>query len=518
MLKNMLNKIKSIKFILSICLIISLAGAIFATYYKVKYWGFSFTPRQTENIWNIETNISFMPNGENIKVSITAPIQNNNYKIIDDNVVAPNYVSKKDKKNNKIVLTAKAKEQRQNIYYRVLLLDHKKDAKTKEISPNKPKLIKPNFDQTELELSKTIISMAKEQNEKDLISSIIKLLNQNPVPSAVSGLIPFKISQEELATIITKIISVEKIASRSIKGVYLVESKRSILPDYMIETYRNDKRFLYNINTGKRSSAENFIILAKGNEAIIDIEGGEESSIQYSVLKSTTSTFDLAKDRAKLDNTSDWFEMSIFNLPFDNQSTIKWLSIFPLAILVIVVLRNIIGIKTMGTFTPMLISLSLVQTGFTVGMVAFIILISIGMLLRTLLSKLDLLLVPRISAIVIFVIIIMHIMTIIGYQMKLEIALATVFFPIIIIAWIIERASITWEEDGALNSTKEIISSLFAAALTYAIISNEYIRHISFAFYEFNIVILFIVMLIGTYTGYRLTELKRFSPLIKKSK
>ena len=96
-----------------------------------------------------------------------------------------------------------------------------------------------------------------------------------------------------------------------------------------------------------------------------------------------------------------------------------------------------------------------------------------------------------------------------------QIAASAVFFPIIITAWIIERASITWEEEGPRNAAKQIVNSLFVAIFTYAVVNSEYIRHIMFAFNEWNIVILFIVMLLGTYTGYRLTELKRFAPLIK---
>ena len=87
------------------------------------------------------------------------------------------------------------------------------------------------------------------------------------------------------------------------------------------------------------------------------------------------------------------------------------------------------------------------------------------------------------------------------------------FFPIIITAWIIERACITWEEEGVRNATKQIINTLFVAVITYFVISSSYIRHIMFAFNEWNLVILAIVMLLGTYTGYRLTELKRFAPL-----
>ena len=118
----------------------------------------------------------------------------------------------------------------------------------------------------------------------------------------------------------------------------------------------------------------------------------------------------------------------------------------------------------------------------------------------------------------IFVILIMQILTIVGYQFDFKIGLSAVFFPIIIMAWIIERASITWEEDGAMNACREVFYSLIVAIITYFIVSSEYIRHIMFAFDELNLVILFTVMLLGTYTGYRLTELTRFAPLVKDKK
>jgi len=139
----------------------------------------------------------------------------------------------------------------------------------------------------------------------------------------------------------------------------------------------------------------------------------------------------------------------------------------------------------------------------------------LGLIIRTTLSRLNLLLVPRISAVVIFVILIMQVLTVIGYRYDFGIMLSAAFFPIIITAWIIERASITWEEEGARNATKQIINTALVALFTYFIISNKYILYFMYAFNEWNLVILFIVMLLGTYTGYRIVELKRFAPLIK---
>lgn len=64
----------------------------------------------------------------------------------------------------------------------------------------------------------------------------------------------------------------------------------------------------------------------------------------------------MAGHRAELSHSKSWFDYSIYNLPLNEQNTLKWLMIFPLAILVVVLMRNVVGIQTMGTFTPMLIA------------------------------------------------------------------------------------------------------------------------------------------------------------------
>ena len=191
--------------------------------------------------------------------------------------------------------------------------------------------------------------------------------------------------------------------------------------------------------------------------------------------------------------------------------------IFPLGILLVVLMRNVVGIQTMGTFTPMLIAMSLIKTGFISGLLCYTLIITLGLILRSASTKLNLLFVPRISAVVIFVILIMQFLTVVGYNLDIQTAASAVFFPIIITAWIIERASITWEEEGWRNALKQILNTMAVGFITYIVLSSDYIRHIMFAFNEWNLVILFIVMLLGTYTGYRLTELKRFSPLIESA-
>ncbi len=511
----MLKKFASVRFTLSILLFLSIIFAAYSVFYKISYWGFNFTPKQNADIWTIEAHISFTPNGDPIKISLTTPRKSNEYKILEENVVANGYKVKKISGNtSKMVLTSPALTEPQDIYYRVMLFDNI-DTRGKTQAPQPKKPAQPIIDEQKLAVSQQILKLAAKV-DGDKVAQVIRFLNQVPLDPIVQSYLPVKKTQRDMVNTIRDLLAIKGVPTRTVRGFKLEENKKSLSPDLMLEAYIDNQWKVYNIETGAKGLPENFVVFQRGGDALIDVEGGDNSVIKFSVMKSVAASMSLASKRAKIAGNRSWYDYSVYNLPLAEQNTIKWLSIFPLAILVIVLMRNVIGLQTMGTFTPMLLAMALVKTGFWPGLLCFGIIVSGGLAIRFWLSRLNLLMVPRISAVVIVVIIIMQFLTIIGYQFKLNVALSAVFFPIIIMAWIIERASITWEEDGAKNACQEIINSMAVAIITYFIISNEYIRHIMFAFEELNLVILFIVMLLGTYTGYRLLELKRFKPLVKE--
>ena len=140
---------------------------------------------------------------------------------------------------------------------------------------------------------------------------------------------------------------------------------------------------------------------------------------------------------------------------------------------------------------------------------------SVGLWLRSLLSQLNMLLVARLGAVIIVVILLMAAMSILSWKLGITQALTVTLFPMIILAWTIERMSILWEEEGPKNVIKEGGGSLLVATLSYLLMSNPTVEQITFNFPELLFTILGIVLLIGQYTGYRLLELKRFYPMVK---
>ncbi len=511
----MIKKIFTVRKVLTYLLILASVFTAWSIYYKINFWGFSFKPNQKTAIWTLETQISFMPTGENIKVSLAIPPKSTGYKILEDSLITKGYKLKVDENNKRVIFTSTPKEGPQTIYYRTLLFDNI-DLKGK-IKSNPPALntadIQPDYQK------KAIIETLIEKAGKfkgNKAQQLILLFNQDPADETVISLLPNRTNHREVVENIAMLLKYQQIPAEIIQGIKLEESKISIKPDLMLQAYINGRWMIFNTTTGEIGIPKDFVILQSGGSSLFDVIGGENSSIKFSVIKSVISSFNLADKRASLTKKKSFFDYSIYSLPLVEQNTLKWLSIFPLAILIVVIIRNVIGWQTMGTFTPMLLAMSLVKTGLVFGLVCFFIIISTGLLLRTLLSKLNLLMVPRISAVVVFVIIIMQILTIIGHHFDITLAQNAIFFPIIIMSWIIERACIIWEEDGPLNSCKEIFYSLMVAIITYFVINSETIRHIMFAFNEINLIILLVIMLLGTYTGYRLIELKRFYPLVRK--
>ena len=117
---------------------------------------------------------------------------------------------------------------------------------------------------------------------------------------------------------------------------------------------------------------------------------------------------------------------------------------------------------------------------------------------------------------VICVVLLMAGISIVSFKLGFNDGISVTLFPMIIISWTIERASILWEEHGGHEVLVKMGGSLVVSVLVYLVMTNSFVKYFTFAFPECMMIFLALVLLIGIYTGYRLTELYRFEPLVKK--
>ena len=159
---------------------------------------------------------------------------------------------------------------------------------------------------------------------------------------------------------------------------------------------------------------------------------------------------------------------------------------------------------------PVLIALAFMQTSLVTGLIGFLLIVGVGLLIRSYLSRHNLLLVARIALVIISVVLIMALFSVLSFRFGLSEGLKLTLFPMIILSWTIERMSILWEEEGAKEVLRQGGGSLFVAILGYLIMSNDWVQHLTFHFLGLQFIFMALVLLCGSYTGYRLLELKRF--------
>ncbi len=76
--------------------------------------------------------------------------------------------------------------------------------------------------------------------------------------------------------------------------------------------------------------------------------------------------------------------------------------------------------------------------------------------------------------------------------------------------------SILWEEEGPREVFVQGSGSLLTASLAYLLMIDSHVEHLAFNFPELLLVLLAIIIMIGSYSGFRLVELNRFEPMTRE--
>ena len=229
-----------------------------------------------------------------------------------------------------------------------------------------------------------------------------------------------------------------------------------------------------------------------------------------------------------------WRRMSLANLRPDEQAWTKFLVLLPLGALIVSFFRTVVGITTFGTFGPALLGLvcrDLADFPWALG--SFVAIMLIGWLLRLLLDHFHLLMVPRIS-VILTAIVILLILAGMVFQPYASAARGYIaLLPLIILTHMIERFWTVETEDGLASSGRTLINTVIVAVAialivnldapvnafahlfhTGNILPPESVRTFLFRYPEALGLCLAGQLLLGRYTGYRLTELFRFNDLL----
>jgi hypothetical protein len=491
----------------TILVLMALSGILIAVLRHIST-GTPYLPGQEKSVWLVEARIDFEADGGPVTASLSLPdTRMPGFELYQEQAASPGYgfVILTENGNRRAQWTKREAQGPQSLYYSAQLVETGSDSTGGADEPGVGETQLDYWEEAQELAAREVLDRARatSSSPESLTRELVKLLN-SPESQNTALLRSNTGSQADL---LMHLLARADIPTRLVMGLYLEDARRRQTLTPMVEIYTGEQWLLVNPVSGEFGVPPNLLLWHRGGISVLDVSGGSKSRVHFSMIRQTVPAVQLAQVK---DSDSLFTRLGVQRLPIEEQSMFKLLLLLPLGAAVVVFMRVIIGLKTSGTFMPVLIALAFLQTSLLAGLISFVLIVAAGLALRSYLSRLNLLLVSRIATLIVLVVFMISAFSIIGYQLGFSTGMTITFFPMIIIAWTIERMSILWEEDGPSEVMRQGGGSLLVAVLAYLMMQTPIFVHLTFNFPELNLVLLACILAMGQYTGYKLSELRRF--------
>lgn len=509
------------KLYLFVIILLAVALGIFA--YKRLVLDYPLQPHAKSDVWDIEVRLRFDAKGESLKLNMMLPQSDSAHSIIDEQFVSRGYGMNtrkvKDSDNRKVFWSVRKARGEQVLYYQATVRPVSSKISTHSNDSAVPTPVDIEFSEAQLIAAQSLLTdvRSRSADSESFTIELLKRLNEphtgKESDAEIVALIGKKPGLTRKLNVAVQILALAKLPARIANGIKLQQLSRTVNIQQWLEVFYLDEWHAYDPITVAPKLSEGYLTWWWGSDAFVKLSGGENISTRISVSLSKETAFDSITGQGA--SQSLITEFSLLGLPLETQVIYHVILPIPLAVLLLVFLRNVVGIKTFGTFMPVLIALAFRETQLLWGIFMFSFIVAIGLITRFYLDRLKLLLVARLASILIIVVILITVLSILSHKLGLHRGLSITLFPMVILTMTIEHMTVVWEERGAQQAMQQGLGSLLVAVLVYPLLSLEFIQHFLFIYTEVLLIILAMTLLLGRYTGYRLTELWRFKALLR---
>ncbi len=489
-------------------LLVLAGGGLLA--WKVIWLGYPIIPSETRDEWLLEAKVSFQPTGDPITVSLALP------KYLEERVLSSEAASvgygflREQGEEWRAVWTARERPGTQRLYFRLRVPEKALAVRKFSSRGDKPAVVEPALTGMTAEAAKSLVEhlVAHSADEGSFVRQACALLlreEDRPETGVLRRYYEKRSAELWLEAAVVDLAALNGISARVAYGLRLEEEPGVQTPVRLIE-YRDDSEWVVlDPSVPEEVFPEGVAVWSRGGGSLLVVEGGENSSVTFA-----TTRVQVAADVAAISANHPIFVSLFDSLPLSERSVFRYIVLIPIGVLIVVIFRNFIGIVTLGTFMPVLLALAFLEIPIILALVMFGTMLAVALVFRFMLSRLHLLVVPRVAACVVVVSLLMLIFSAAGHRVGFATSLQITLFPLIILAWTVERMSLLWDEEGAWVAIKQILGSVVVAWVAFVVMRLHHVQHVLTFFPEVLLIVLAIIMLLGRYTGYRLFELMRF--------
>ena len=345
----------------------------------------------------------------------------------------------------------------------------------------------------------------------DMVSAIYDVVMAIPsnsngdVTDALSALHDYEASCNGKTRLFVALCRSLKIPSRMVGGL-VMENTRKKTSHAWAEVLMGDSWVPFDALNGHFASLPaHYLELYKGDEFLITRNPEISFDYAYDIRESRLNSY---ADYALLDLWQIIDEAGI------SEALLKALMLLPLGALLVAISRNIIGFKTFGVFLPVLVALSLLETGMVPGLILLTSIVLVVALLNYPLEWWGVQYTSKIAMMLIAVVIVSLLAMKFLLATQWLSAASPLFFPIIILTVISERFAKKIDEEDLKSALGLYVQTMAVTVFIFFILSSTLIQNFLITFPEVIISLAGINLLLGKWIGIRITEYKRFYALL----
>lgn len=276
---------------------------------------------------------------------------------------------------------------------------------------------------------------------------------------------------------------------------------------YWVEVYSESEHWQsYDPERGYQLTLpNNYIGFDYDKNELLTVEGGTLNSVNYKLQHAPEILASL-----KLENNNNIFSVLNFNrLDLDTRQALMRLFVLPFCVVFVVFVRQVLGILPYGVFAAPILALAMVHAELTFALLMTAVVVFMSVMGRGLLPH-AMSRVPRVSIILIFVIMSAALSISVLSYFSPDTAGNVILVPTIILAIVVDQFYSFMEKSGKKTALMRLVITVVVALLCIPVLEFEPLREFIIGYPEIHLLSVALIILLSVYKGKKLTDYALF--------
>lgn len=194
--------------------------------------------------------------------------------------------------------------------------------------------------------------------------------------------------------------------------------------------------------------------------------------------------------------------------------TVILILLLPMLATIIAFIRHVIGLPSIGMLVPVALSITLLSTGITAGLILLATILFSSTVARILLKKVRIMQLPKMAFSMFIVSIFLFLTLTVSAMAGILVVKQLSIFPVLLLILLSEQIIAVQQERSAQEMIIITMVTFAIGILGFLLLSSIYLRNTILLYPEFIFVLIPLNIVVGRYFGLRLMEYFRFSSIM----